>query len=487
MITGDIKNKVDQIWNTFWSGGVSNPLSVIEQITYLLFAKRLDDLHTNKEKKASLLGEKIEDPIFKKNQKDLRWSHFKDFDPVKKFDIFKDEVFPFIKKLNGQAGSAYTKFMKDAVFIIPTPALLDKVVNMIDEIPMHDRDTKGDLYEYMLSKIATAGQNGQFRTPRHIIKMMVELTEPTPKDIIGDPACGTCGFLVAAAEYLEKNHKDVLTNKKLKEHFHNQMFNGSDFDSSMLRIGAMNMTLHGIDNPMIVDRDSLSENHKEQRDAYTLVLANPPFKGSLDYDGTAKDLLKVSKTKKTELLFISLFLKQLKPGGRCACIVPDGVLFGSSNAHQQLRKTLVEEQKLDAVISMPSGVFKPYAGVSTAILIFTRTDSGGTDKVWFYDMQADGFSLDDKREEIKDNDIPDIVKQYQKYRNGKGDFSDKKAKAFTVDKQYIADNKYDLSINRYKEIEYEEKTYDPPHVILDQLELLENDIQKDLKDLRGML
>ena len=487
MITGEIKNQVDQVWNTFWSGGVSNPLSVIEQITYLLFAKRLDEMHTTKEAQANLLGEPIEDPIFEKSQQHLRWSRFKDYEPERKFDVFKDEVFPFIKSLNGRAGSAYTKFMKDAVFIIPNPALLDKVVNMIDGIQMEDRDTKGDLYEYMLSKIATAGQNGQFRTPRHIIKMMVELTAPTPKDIICDPACGTCGFLVAAAEYLEDHHKNILRDDELKQHFHHNMFHGSDFDSSMLRIGAMNMTLHGIDNPMIADRDSLSEDHADKRDAYTLILANPPFKGSLDYDGTAKDLLQVSKTKKTELLFISLFLKQLKPGGRCACIVPDGVLFGSSNAHQQLRKTLVEEQKLDAVISMPSGVFKPYAGVSTAILIFTRTDSGGTDKVWFYDMKADGLSLDDKRDKIEANDIPDIIEQYQQYKKGKGDFTDKKAKAFTVDKQDIADNKYDLSLNRYKEIEYEEVKYDAPLVILDQLDALELEIQKDLEELRGMI
>ncbi|MBT5303677.1 MAG: SAM-dependent DNA methyltransferase [Candidatus Scalindua sp.] len=487
MIIGELQNKVDQVWNTFWSGGVSNPLSVIEQITYLLFAKRLDGIHTAREAQANLLGGDIEDLIFENGQDHLRWSHFKDFDPERKFEVFKDEVFPFIKSLNGRAGSSYTKFMKDAVFIIPTPSLLDKVVNMIDDIPMQDRDTKGDLYEYMLSKIATAGQNGQFRTPRHIIKLMVELTEPTPKDIICDPACGTCGFLVAAAEYLENNHEDMLIDEAQKEHFHHNMFHGSDFDSSMLRIGAMNMTLHGIDNPQIEDRDSLSEDHAAHRDAYTLILANPPFKGSLDYDGTAKDLLQISKTKKTELLFISLFLKQLKSGGRCACIVPDGVLFGSSKAHQQLRKMLVENQKLEVVISMPSGVFKPYAGVSTGILIFTRTDSGGTDEVFFYDMQADGYSLDDKRDPIKENDCPDIISKYREYKNGKGDFSDKKVKAFTVDKADIVANKYDLSINRYKEVEYREVTYETPVVIIDQLEALEAEIQSDLKELRGML
>ena len=487
MITGELKSKVDQLWNAFWSGGVANPLSVIEQITYLLFAKRIDDIHTTREKQANLLGGAIENPIFAKDQSHLRWSTFKDFDPQEKFDNFKDEVFPFIKQMNGTAGSAYTKFMADAVFIIPTPALLDKVVYMIDEIPMKDRDTKGDLYEYMLSKIASAGQNGQFRTPRHIIKLMVELTAPTPQDIIADPACGTCGFLVAAAEYLEENHKSELLAPDVHKHFHNAMFNGADSDQSMLRIGAMNMTLHGIENPGIERQDSLSEDDSEDRDAYTLILANPPFKGSLDYDATAKDLLQVSKTKKTELLFISLFLKQLKTGGRCAAIVPDGVLFGSSKAHRRIREMLVEEQKLDAVISMPSGVFKPYAGVSTAIILFTRTDSGGTEDVFFYDMEADGFSLDDKRDEIKDNDIPDIIAQFKAFKTGKGDFSDKKAKAFAVSKEDIANEKYDLSINRYKEIEYEEVEYDPPLVILDELEKLEAEIQQDLKDLRGML
>ena len=356
-------------------------------------------------------------------------------------------------------------------------------------IPMDDRDTKGDLYEYMLSKIATSGQNGQFRTPRHIIKMMVELTAPTPKDMICDPACGTCGFLVAAAEYLEDHHKNLFRDKALRQHFHEDMFHGSDFDSSMLRIGAMNMTLHGIDNPLIVDRDSLSEDHADQRDRYSLILANPPFKGSLDYDSTSKDLLQVCKTKKTELLFVSLFLQQLTPGGRCAAIVPDGVLFGSSKAHQDIRKTLVEEHKLGAVISMPSGVFKPYAGVSTAVLMFTRTDSGGTDKVFFYDMQADGYSLDDKREKIENNDIPDIIAKYQTWQRDKKveDFADKKQQAFLVDKSEIAANKYDLSINRYKEIEYEEVEYDPPLVILDKLEALETEIQMDLRELRAML
>lgn len=487
MLTGPIRNQVDQIWNTFWSGGVSNPLSVIEQITYLLFAKRLDDIQNAKEAQANALTQPIEDPLFNEDQQHLRWSRFKDFDPERKFNVFKDEVFIFIKELNGKAGSSYTKFMKDAVFIIPNAALLDKVVNMIDDIPMEDRDTKGDLYEYMLSKIATAGQNGQFRTPRHIIKMMVELTAPTPKDIVCDPACGTCGFLVATAEYLQDHHKELFRDKALRQHFHDDMFHGSDFDSSMLRIGAMNMTLHGIDNPLIVDRDSLSEDHADQRNQYTLILANPPFKGSLDYDGTAKDLLQITKTKKTELLFISLILQQLKPGGRCAVIVPDGVLFGSSKAHKDLRKTLVEGHKLDAVISMPSGVFKPYAGVSTAVLLFTRTDTGGTDQVFFYDMKADGYSLDDKRDGIDQDDIPDIIEKYRKYQDNDSDFGDKKLQAFVVNREDIAEKKYDLSISSYKEIEYEEVKYEPPLVILDQLDALEKEILCNLKELRDML
>jgi len=487
MLTGAIRNQVDQIWSTFWSGGVSNPLSVIEQITYLLFAKRIDDLHTAKEAQANILGQPISNPIFTTGQDHLRWSRFKDFEPERKFTVFRDEVFPFIKSMNGKAGSSYTKFMKDAVFIIPNPSLLDRTVNMIDGISMDDRDTKGDLYEYMLSKIASAGQNGQFRTPRHIIKMMVDLTAPTPKDIVCDPACGTCGFLVATAEYLEDHHKDALRNKEVRRHFDEDMFHGSDFDSSMLRIGAMNMTLHGVESPLIVDRDSLSEAHADQRNAYTLILANPPFKGSLDEDSIAKDLRQITKTKKTELLFISLFISQLTPGGRCACIVPDGVLFGSSKAHQDLRRELVEGQKLDAVISMPSGVFKPYAGVSTAILIFTRTDSGGTDNVFFYDMKADGYSLDDKREPKDQNDIPDIIEKYQQFKSGGVNFDDKKQSAFAVDKADIANNKYDLSINRYKEVEYDEVVYEPPIAILDQLDALENEIQGDLKALRGML
>ena len=484
MLTGKLKSQVDRIWEAFWSGGISNGLTVIEQITYLLFTRRLDELHTAREAQANLLRKPIEHPIFNKKQQRLRWSRFKDMEPEEMYSLFRDDVFPFLKTLNG-TGSAYTRFMKDAVFVIPTPSLLDRVVGMLDEIPMEDRDTKGDLYEYLLSKIASAGRNGQFRTPRHIIKMMVELTAPTPSDIIGDPACGTCGFLVAAGEYLREHHKQLFHNKKQREHFNSGMFHGDDFDATMLRIGAMNMTLHGIEDPNITSFDSLSVDAAEVRDRYTLVLANPPFKGSLHYESVAKDLLQVAKTKKTELLFLALFLKQLKPGGRCACIVPDGVLFGSSGGHLQLRKELVDGQKLDGVISMPSGVFKPYAGVSTAVLLFTKTNSGGTDHVWFYDMAADGFSLDDKRDPIEENDIPDLLARWCK-RNPKKD-NDRSAKAFCVPVEDIRENRYDLSINRYKEIAYEAVKYDPPGKILDQLEALEKEIATDLRELRGML
>ena len=404
MITGPIKSQIDQIWNAFWSGGISNPIEVIEQITYLLFLRRLDDLHTLEENKAARVKGHVarrvfpegKDGIGKKGGRpydDLRWSRFKHFAPAEMYTVVSEHVFPFLRTLGGD-DSTYAHHMKDARFTIPTPGLLAKVVDLLDNVPMEDRDTKGDLYEYMLGKIASAGQNGQFRTPRHIIRLMVELTAPQPTDLICDPACGTAGFLVAAGEYLRERHPNILHDKKLREHFHHAMFHGYDFDNTMLRIGSMNMLLHGVENPDIRYRDSLAQDHAADEEAYTLVLANPPFAGSLDYENTAKDLLQIVKTKKTELLFLALFLKLLKPGGRAAVIVPDGVLFGSSKAHKELRRTLVEDQKLDAVISLPGGVFKPYAGVSTAILLFTKTNSGGTDHVWFTTwMQMAGASM----------------------------------------------------------------------------------------------
>ena len=492
MITGEIKSKVDRIWDTMWAGGISNPLSVVEQLTYLLFIKRLDELHTLKERKAARTGKPIEEPVFGKDQDHLRWSRFKETAPEKMFATIRDEVFPFIKKLGSNGDhdpedSTYTHHMKDALFMMPTPRVLANVVDQLDSIVMDDADTKGDLYEYMLGKIATAGQNGQFRTPRHIIKLMVEMTAPTPKDLICDPACGTAGFLIAASEYLVKHHSDAIyRDEAARRRFNEGTFHGYDFDSTMLRIGSMNMLLHGVENPDIRYRDSLAESAQDDAEKHTLVLANPPFAGSLDYESTAKDLQQIVKTKKTELLFMALFLRLLQSGGRAAVIVPDGVLFGSSNAHQTLRRMLVEEQKLDAIVSMPSGVFKPYAGVSTAILFFTKTNSGGTDNVWFYDMKSDGFSLDDKRSpQPEKSDLPDILARWRNRDAEKG--RKRTEQSFCVPKAEIAGNDYDLSINRYKEVEHEAVDYDPPQVILERLANLEEEIAEGRKKLEELL
>ena len=516
MITGDIKNQIDRIWDSFWSGGISNPLEVIEQITYLLFIRRLDDLHTLEENKANRLNKPMERPIFPQGNdakdrpyEDFRWSSFKHFAPAEMFTVVGEHIFPFLRtdlaRQLGNGDSTYAHHMKDARFTIPTPALLAKVVDMLDKVPMEERDTKGDIYEYMLAKIATAGQNGQFRTPRHIIRLMVELTAPQPMDIICDPACGTAGFLIAAGEYLREHNPNLLHDPMLRERFHNQLFHGFDFDYTMLRIGSMNMLLHGVENPDIRYRDSLAQDHAGDEEAYTLVLANPPFAGSLDYENTAKDLLQIVKTKKTELLFLALFLRLLKPGGRAAVIVPDGVLFGSSKAHKELRRLLVEDQKLDAVISLPGGVFRPYAGVSTAILLFTKTNSGGTDHVWFYDVDADGWSLDDKRaellppeklgpeprtaltpEEHAKNNLPDVLARWQQ-RDGAERDRPRTAHSFCVPKADIADQGYDLSLNRYKEVVREEMQHRPPQDILADLARLETEIQRGMGELQGML
>ena len=402
MLTGELKNKVDKIWESFWTGGITNPLDVIEQFTYLMYMKQLDEVETKNEADAELFGMDYEG-LFPKDKPYLRWHHFKDIGSADKmYQIMNDELFPFIKNLKGDGESSYARFMRDAIFKIPTPNLLQKVVTGIEGLNTEEADVKGDLYEYLLNKLATSGTNGQFRTPRHIIQMMVEMMNPSSDEVICDPACGTSGFLVAAGEYLkEKKKEEIFFDKQKKDHYMNHMFHGYDMDRTMLRIGAMNMMTHGIDNPIIEYRDSLSDQN-EDKEKYSLVLANPPFKGSLDAESVAGDLLKVCKTKKTELLFLALFLRILRVGGRCACIVPDGVLFGSSKAHKAIRKEIVENQRLEAVISMPSGVFKPYAGVSTAILIFTKTEHGGTDNVWFYDMTADGFSLDDKRSPVEE-------------------------------------------------------------------------------------
>ncbi len=511
MLTGELRSQVDRIWDAFWSGGISNPLEVIEQITYLLFLRRLDDLQTLAENKAHRLGTPVEHPVFPKGKdgrgrplQDLRWSRLKHFPAGDLYTVVAEHVFPFLRTLGGE-GSTYATHMKDARFTIPTPALLAKVVDLLDQVPMDDRDTKGDLYEYMLGKIASAGRNGQFRTPRHVIRLMVEMTAPGPKDVICDPACGTAGFLVAAGEFLRERHPELFRDAKQKKHFHEATFHGYDFDNTMLRIGSMNMLLHGVENPAIRYRDSLAQDHAGEEERYTLVLANPPFAGSLDTENTAKDLQQIVKTKKTELLFLALFLRLLKPGGRAAVIVPDGVLFGSSTAHRTLRKILVEDQKLDAVVSLPGGVFKPYAGVSTAILLFTKTNSGGTDHVWFYDCDADGWSLDDKRTPLlpeeklgpvpakpldaadhAKNNLPDILARWAE-RAVKERKRPRTAQSFTVPKADLVAQNYDLSINRYKEVVHEEVAHRAPKEILAELREIEKEIEAGMKELEGMV
>jgi type I restriction enzyme M protein len=516
MITGELKGQVDRLWTTFWNNGISNPVSVIEQISYLLFMRRLDDREKTAEKQASRTGMPLTDRIFPEGFQDCRWSHFRELNPEAALAVVRDRAFPFIKGLGGmqdadaldgagqldllagsqvagRAGGAYARHMKDAVFLIPSPSLLKQAIEQIDKMidGVRDRaaaeavtfqDVMGDLYEYMLSRLSQAGTNGQFRTPRHIIDLMVRLMEPTIDDLVCDPACGTAGFLVGVATYLQAC--GALSSAEARAKY-GEMFHGFDFDGTMLRIGSMNMLLHGVESPTIENRDSLSKDHAGVEEAFSLILANPPFKGSIAKDEIAKDLTQQVKTTKTELLFIALFLRLLKVGGRCAAIVPDGVLFGSSTAHRSIRKMLVEDHKLDGIISMPSGVFKPYAGVSTAIVMFTKTGAGGTDAVWFYDMQADGLSLDDKRQEIEANDIPDILARWGARDGSKP--GDRKGKAFFVPKSEIVNNGYDLSINRYKEIEYEAVEYDPPLEILERLRSLEAEISRDLDELEGLL
>lgn len=498
MITGELKSKIDGLWETFWTGGITNPLDVIEQMTYLMFIHDLDDSDNLRAKESAMLGLPYQSVFAGEVQigdrtidgQQLKWSVFRDFPAGNMYAVMQEWVFPFIKGLHGDKNSAYSKYMDDAIFKLPTPLLLSKVVDILDDIytqmaSMKGSDVRGDVYEYLLSKIASAGVNGQFRTPRHIIKMMVELMRPRPDDVICDPACGTSGFLVTAGEYLKGNCKEeIFFDKQKRKHYMSHMFHGYDMDRTMLRIGAMNMMTHGVDNPFIEYRDSLSEQNPD-REKYSLILANPPFKGSLDADTVSADLLKICKTKKTELLFLALFIKMLKVGGRCACIVPDGVLFGSSTAHKAIRKELVEGNRLEAVISMPSGVFKPYAGVSTGILVFTKTGHGGTDNVWFYDMQADGLSLDDKRSPVAENDIPDIV---ARFGNREGETGRARTeKSFFVPKAEIVENGYDLSINKYKKTEYVPVEYPSTQELMAELHQLELEITKGLAELEEML
>jgi len=499
MITGKIKSQIDAIWKSFWTGGISNSIDVLEQMTYLFFMKMLDDAQLNQEATAQAMGLKdFEDPkaVFKKGNwhnpdtnkdvpySNLRWNVFRQFTPEKMFDTVRFDVFTFIKNISNDETSAYSRFMNDAVFLIQQPRTLVKVVEGIQELDMNDRDTMGDVYEYVLGKMAESGTNGQFRTPRHIIRMMVELMQPKVDDRICDPAMGTAGFLVESAKYLKANYTQELLKKQNLTHFRTGMFSGFDTDPKMLRIGSMNLMLNGVDTPNIVAQDSLS-NQNTKESTYTLCLANPPFSGSLDHDVVNPTLLAMTKTKKTELLFISLFIRMLELGGRCASIVPDGVLFGNSSGHKALRKELIDHQRLQAVISMPSGVFQPYSGVSTAILVFTKTNAGGTDKVWFYDMKADGYSLDQKRDAVKENDIPDVI---ARFRNIEAEADrTRKEQSFLVPVEEIRENDYDLSINKYKEVERVKVEYEKPEVVLGRIEVLQGEIGDAIKEFKEML
>lgn len=488
MITGVIKNKIDNIWTIIWAGGITNPITVIEQLTYLMFIHDLDVKELETERLENLTHTKME-RIFSQTPagQALRWHNFKDKNAAEIFATLKDNVFPFIKnELGKDDQSAFSRYMSDALFLFPTPQIVERVVTGLDDLYQHDLsglDVQGDLYEYMLDKLATSGKNGQFRTPAQIRNMMVRLIEPTPDSKICDPACGTAGFLISSAEFIRSKYENVMTSEQW-DHFAGDMFSGFDMDKTMLRISAMNLMLHSITAPTIEYRDSVSKTN-DIAEEYDIVLANPPFAGTIDKEGVSDDLKRICNTTKTELLFIALFLRMLKKGGRCACIVPDGVLFGTTKAHQSLRKELIENHKLQAVISMPSGVFKPYSGVSTAVLVFTKTGAGGTDKVWFYDMKADGFSMDDKRNPVAENDIPDIL---ARFHNLAGETSRARTEqSFFVPKSEIERNNYDLSINRYKEVVHEKIEYDKPDVILTRIDTLIADIAKQAKQVREML
>lgn len=510
MITGAIKNKVDKIWDDIAAGGITNPITVIEQLTYLMFIRNLDEKELENEEFANMMGEAVDNifPLSDSGQS-MRWNKFKDKDPREIFDVISQRVFPAVKNIkNGklpdfnEAGelieivstdvdtsgvdTAFSKYMEDAMFLVPTPQVLQKIITGLEDLYTHDiadRDMQGDLYEYMLGKLATAGRNGQFRTPKHIREMMVELIAPTPDDVICDPACGTAGFLVSAAEYIRKNYEDTMTSEQW-EAYASTMFSGFDTDRTMLRISAMNLMLHSISNPDVDYKDSVSKQN-DISSKYTVCLANPPFKGTVDAESIHDNLKAVTNTKKTELLFLALFLRLLKKGGRCACIVPDGVLFGSSKAHKSIRQEIIENHQLQAIISMPSGVFKPYAGVSTAVLVFTKTGAGGTENVWFYDMKADGYSLDDKRSEIKENDIPDIIQRFHNLENEVD--RERTEQSFFVSKQEIVDNDYDLSINKYKKIEYVAVEYPSTQEILEELSRLEIEIAREMDALKKLL
>lgn len=501
MITGDIKNKIDQIWDTFFVAGITNPITVLEQMTYIFFMKMLDDKQLHEEANAQFWGAEVQNPTFPQGKKwvnpeavsdeekegipyeQLRWHVFKNLGSDNMFKVVRQSVFEFIKHIGTGEESAYSRYMKSAIFLIPNARTLVKVVEGVNALDMNNRDAMGDVYEYILGKMAASGTNGQFRTPRHIIRMIVEMMEPTTKDYICDPAMGSAGFLVEAVKYIKENN-ELLTVGEDMHHIKTSLINGYDTDQTMLRIGAMNLLLHDITAPQLAWRDSLSEQN-DDHNCYTLIMANPPFAGSLDKGNVNKKILAYANTSKTELLFLAQFVRSLEIGGRCASIVPDGVLFGSSKAHLAIRKEIVDNQQLRAVISMPSGVFKPYAGVSTAVLVFTKTNSGGTDKVWFYDMKADGYSLDDKRSPISDNDIPDVVARFHNQQTEES--RSRKEQSFLVPVEEIRNNDYDLSINKYKEVEREKVEYEPVADILARLEKTESEYLKSYSELYKML
>lgn len=496
MITGQLKNKIDAIWDTFFASGITTPLTVVEQITYLLFIKLLDDNQLKKEATASIFKTEVKNPVFKdgnwKNPetekevpyKNLRWSVFKNLDTREMFNLMRNDVFVFIKNINTGKDSSYSKFMQNAIFMIPNERTLSRVVDGINGLDLNDKDAMGDVYEYILGKMASSGINGQFRTPRHIIRMMVELMQPNLNDVICDPAMGSAGFIVESAKYVSENYENELLKKENQERYANSMFYGFDTDQTMLRIGAMNLMLHGVENPNIEQRDSLSEDNTD-KEKYSMILANPPFAGSLEFADVSKDILALTRTKKTEILFLSLFIRILKLGGRCASIVPDGITNNTNDsAYTTIRQELVENQKLEAVISMPSGVFQPYAGVSTAILIFTKTNAGGTDKVWFYNMKADGYALSKKRTPVKENDIPDIISRFKNLKDEES--RTRKDQSFFVSKEDIVKNNYVLNINDFIETEKKEIEIQSPKEIMKEIDEIDNEIatlKQELKDL----
>ncbi len=487
MLPTTVKNKIEQIWLDVIAGGVSQPTEVIEQLTYLMFAKQLDEKEADIETAELLSGQK-QVHIFgeTKEEQALRWRNFKGMEARALHRHFVEHVFVFMINLNTDDNSAFSRYLKHATFKINEPLALQKVIAGLEDLFENDikgLDMQGDLYEYMLGKLNSAGRLGAFRTPKHIRDLMVELMAPTPDTRICDPACGTAGFLISSAEYIRNHYGNKMTSEQWRK-YAAETFTGFDTDETMCRLSCMNLMLHSVTNPQLLKQDSVSKDY-QAKDLYDLILANPPFKGTINKENISESLSAITSTTKTELLFVALFIRLLRVGGRCACIVPDGVLFGSSNAHKNLRKELIENQYLEGVISMPSGVFKPYAGVSTAILIFTKTNAGGTDKVWFYDMKTDGYSLDDKRQPIEENDIPDIIARFHN-RNKEID-RERTEQSFMVDKQEIVDNGYDLSINKYKKMEYVAIEYPPTEDILNEIEKLNVQIAEETALLRKLL